>query len=256
MRIEFRKWVIPTGVGITSFGAGVGVGYFLLHRKFNKKINLADVEIEELKSEQLELDFKRAELDREFNQQIQQSVRVIREFKERGQEFLKLMANTVDEARMKVVTSNHPSNGILKQVVDDFTKDDVMVNVFTNDDEDDWDYEEELKNRTPDHPYIIHRDEYFSNEMDCSQSTLTYYAGDNIFTDEQDVPIYNPDKIVGDVEFGKGSRDPSICYVRNEDLMAEYEILLDHGYYQQEVLGESVEGGLKHSRPLLKFRKE
>ena len=131
--------------------------------------------------------------------------------------------------------------------------DSLVVNVFSDED-DDWDYEEEEQTRNPDHPYVIHRDEYDQNEDDYGQSTLTYYAGDNILCDEHDVPVYDPERVVGALQFGHGSKDPSICFIRNDRLLAEYEVLFDPGSFQEEVLGQDPRD-LKHHR-VPKFRPE
>jgi hypothetical protein len=72
--------------------------------------------------------------------------------------------------------------------------------------------------------------------------TLMYYAGDDILVDELDVPIYNYQKIVGELKFGHGSQDPNIVYVRNEKLQLEYEILNNPESFQVEVLGDTIEG--------------
>jgi hypothetical protein len=124
---------------------------------------------------------------------------------------------------------------------------------------DHWDYDEEVAQRGPEHPYIIHRDEFFAEELDYSHSSLMYYRGDDILVDELDVPIYNADKIVGNLTFGHGSQDPHIVYIRNDRLKAEYEVLLDYGTFAAEILGQGVTKSkeaqdFKHS--LLKFRTE
>lgn len=266
MRIQLKGWVIQTGIGIAGFGAGVGVGYFLAKRRTTTQLEESKLKIEEMESEQLQLDFKRVEMDREFNQQIQQSIIVIRELKEAGKFLLdwKNDSEAVDRAiedSIEESVKTHPSNEKRKITVAPANikeNENIVINVFPDDD-DDWDYDEECKTRSPDHPYIIHRDEYFSNEMDFSQSSLTYYEGDNILCDEQDVPVYNPEKVAGKIIFGHGSKDPSICYVRNEYLQAEYEIIVDHGFYQTEVLGtppNSEVKEFKHARRVPKFKKE
>jgi hypothetical protein len=238
--------VIPTSVGVASFVAGGGLGYFLAHRKLKKRD-------EEQESELVQLRFEFDDRMAQFNHMIQQAAFMIKKFDERAANFLDENTSTIfDQGK-----ENHPSNGpkeVVLTTVPNDEEDEQMVNVFRTDEEDGWDYAVEVAQRTPDKPYIIHRDEYFSDEMDCSHSTLMYYAGDNILCDEDDTPIYNPDKIVGQLIFGHGSKDPSICYIRNEGLDAEYEVLLDHGYYQAEVLGQEVESGLKHSRGVPKFR--
>ena len=134
----------------------------------------------------------------------------------------------------------------------------TTVSVFPENDPD-WDYEVEKKKRGSDHPYVIHRDEYFGQEKDYGQSTLTYYAGDEILVDEEEIPIYQPDKITGPLEFGKGSGDPNVVHVRNDHLEAEYEIIRDSGFYSVEVLGHDVEDfhAKQDEKPIIhKFRQD
>lgn len=135
-----------------------------------------------------------------------------------------------------------------------------FINIFKNDSISiDWDYELEQGNRTMDKPYILHQDEYFAKETEYSQSTLTYYSGDDILVDEQEVPIYNYKAVVGDLLFGHGSDDPNVVYVRNDKLSGEYEVIKDSGHYEIEVLGNEYESILeKHDlKPnVMKFRDE
>jgi hypothetical protein len=134
-----------------------------------------------------------------------------------------------------------------------------FINIFTNEGTINWDYEEEKEKRSMDKPYILHQDEYFSKETEYSQSTLTYYSGDDILVDEQEVPIYNYKAVVGDLQFGHGSDDPNVVYVRNDKLSGEYEVIKDSGHYEIEVLGNEYESILeKHDlKPnVMKFRDE
>jgi hypothetical protein len=138
-----------------------------------------------------------------------------------------------------------------EEIVDEIVLDDVEVisvtepiymNVFkTEPDEDEWDYDLELANRTPHAPYIIHSDEFHSGESGLRQTTLTYYAGDDTLCDEADVVIYNASEVAGELKFGYGSKDANVVYVRNEKLGGEYEIVRDEGHYAIEVLGQSFE---------------
>ena len=251
MKPERKGWLIPTGVGVASFVAGIAVGYFL----FRKRLKNRSAEIEQLESEQIELGYEKENNLREVNKVLQQTAHVAKELKENGQDLLNRLGQVpVEQAVVDHHPSNHKKETTTLEVVPN-EEETQAVNVFRDDDED-WSYDEELKTRSPDRPYIIHRDEYFSNEMDFSQTSLMFYKGDEVLCDENDVPIYNPDKIVGKLEFGHGSRDPHIVYIRNEKLQAEWEVLLDYGYYQTEVLGEQVEHDIKHSRGVLKFRQE
>lgn len=130
------------------------------------------------------------------------------------------------------------------------------VNIFARDDEE-W-YQLEVPKRNPSVPYIIHRDEFFNEEMDFHQSTLTWYEGDNTLAAEDNTPVYNHHDVIGDMRFGYGSGDPNVFYVRNEKLRAEYEILRDDGRFQVKVLGYEIEDNAetedsKRSNGLKKF---
>lgn len=128
----------------------------------------------------------------------------------------------------------------------------VVTNIFSRGNNDDWDYEAELKKRNTNEPYIIHRDEFYNDEQGYTQLTLTYYAGDDIMVDEEDAPIYNYQQVTGPLRFGHGSEDPNVFHVRNDKRRAEYEIIRDDGLFSVEVLGLEIENNvrardLKHS---------
>ena len=117
-----------------------------------------------------------------------------------------------------------------------------------------WEQEKENKDRErfQGRPYTISVDEFQENEFDFSQYTLTYYEGDQVLIDQEDVPIYNHPNVVGDIVFGHGSGDPNVVYVRNVRGKVEYEILRDSGFYAVEVLGNDIEAqheeaDIKHS---------
>jgi hypothetical protein len=131
-----------------------------------------------------------------------------------------------------------------------------IENVFGKDPKP-WDQEAEKAARTNSEIYVLHKDEFWRDEMDYTQTTLTYYSGDDILVDQDEVPIYNYRNVVGELQFGYGSEDRNAFYVRNHILKAEYEILHDRGSYAIEVLGLEYEeqqerASLKHS--LGKFR--
>lgn len=119
-----------------------------------------------------------------------------------------------------------------------------------------WDYDEELKKRTNAIPYVLHKDEFYGEEKrdeGYSQTTLTYYAGDDIMCNEDDTPMYNYSSIVGELKFGHGSDDPKVFYVRNCRRKAEYEIIHDPGIFSVEVLGLEIENN-DRVKALQKFR--
>jgi len=145
-----------------------------------------------------------------------------------------------------------PDLSYLHETVEDAAPEESVVNILTIPDGD-WDYEAELSTRTSDIPYVVHKDEFFNDEMDFKQSTVTYYKGDDILCDELEKPVYNYQHFIGpNLAFGHGSGDPNVFYVRNERERMEWEVLLDEGRYETEVLGLSIEHDyaeqdLKHS---------
>ena len=125
-----------------------------------------------------------------------------------------------------------------------------LINIFTVDD--DWNYELEYEKRG-NGIYIIHADEYIQGDYEFKQETVTYYRGDDIMADMEDVPIYNYYERMGELKFGHGSKDKNVVYIRNERLNREWEVLLHHGHFEVEVKGLYEDGGeLKHA--LRKFR--
>jgi hypothetical protein len=279
MRFHLKKeWAIPSGVGIVSFGIGVGVGYAFkgFRENQNKNAEFEDTESEsgnrEYESEdavndsdnvQLELSYEESDFRYEeklsaFRHAMQEATLVIRELKDEGKSFLEQRASEMQRSM-----AAHPAFQEIEIEEDriDVGEEPYVIpdTIFKDNSDGDWNMEAEMDGRSAAHPYIIHHDEFYNAEnegFDCTQTTLTYYKGDDILCDEQDVPIYEYLKLTGELKFGHGSKDPSVVYIRNEALGAEYEVLLDHGYFQTEILGQQLEDDLnkdvKHS--VRKFR--
>jgi hypothetical protein len=254
IKLGQSRWTSAIGSAVLGVGVGVAVGYFLSR----KKVQEAVAEVEDIKQVQLELDFERAEKDKEFNLQIQQAALVSRELREHGERFLEtvkgLGSGTVEDATPKHVVSDNGDREEPEETP-------VVTNVFDTAG-DEWDYAIELNERRKQSIYVLHIDEFMADEMEWnSQSTLTWYEGDQILCDSKDVPIYDWLSVVGELKFGHGSKDPNVCYIRNERLQAEYEVLRDPGSYETEVLGGQVEerarrADVKHENSPRKFRRE
>jgi hypothetical protein len=219
-----REWTAPSIVGVVSFGIGTAVGYTIAMRR--PKIIEAVKEIEYVALTSVPDDEE--ESDGEFV--------------------------TVEEA------IEHIRNMDLSTSLE---IDVETVSVFSDDVVDhEWDYaveEQHRRNIGRGIPYILHRDEYFDDGKHYTQSTLTYYKGDDVLTDEHDVPIYNYKQIVGpeNLIFGRGSGDENIVFIRNDHLEAEYEIILDQGFYEVEVLGQELGDRLSAEKTVIpKFRPE
>jgi hypothetical protein len=128
----------------------------------------------------------------------------------------------------------------------------VETNVFATGDN--WDYEKEQAFRDAGATvYVIHKDEFYSEESGFAQISLTYYQGDDTLADDKDVTVPNYQAVVGEMKFGKGSADDHTFFVRNTKHSTEYEILLHEGSYAASILGLHAEeelsrDDLKHSQ--------
>lgn len=248
---ETPKWhpaVLPVVVGIVSFGLGVVVGRYL--RRSAKTISKASQEELDKISASL------AEMRAEREAKAIAEVVAMEEAEELPQPV------EIDETTDSVkgfISSKAPER---IKPTPPTEADVVRQSIFAKNDSD-WDYQAELKSRDSTAPYVIHKDEFWSNEMGFHQSTLTYYDGDDILADEEDTPVYNHDGVVGPLKFGHGSGDEKVVYIRNEARRAEYEVIKDQGLFSEQVLGLHIEDNdrvkerdLKHATANKKFRPE
>lgn len=125
--------------------------------------------------------------------------------------------------------------------------------------EEDFNYDEELKSRGTNYPYVITKQEFFDNDSDYKQTQYTYFAGDQVVTDSEDEPLEDVDDIVGDdnlLRFGHGSGDAKVVYLRNEKMQMEIELVSNKNKYIEEILGEIKHSSDRHSKKVRKFRNE
>ena len=243
-----KPWVIPTAIGVASFSLGAGLGYILGLRKEDENVE----EPYEIPDNQMSL-FESIELpDPQPEEDMELAFKdvIFEEDKE---------VRLVQAPAMAPYT-HHELDWDAELAVDEDEDEDaepIVDNVFAH--SDDWDYDAELATRTSEDPYILHQDEFINGEMEYDQSTLVYYAGDDIMADESDTPLYGYPSRLGELKFGHGSTDKAVVYIRNEKLHAEWEVLLHTGRFEVEVLGNTIEQEyeeqeLKHS--VLRFRDE
>jgi hypothetical protein len=89
-------------------------------------------------------------------------------------------------------------------------------------------------------PHIISQEEFMQNDSSYIQSTLTYYRGDGVLTDDRENIIEELDDTVGSSnmeKFGQNSSDPNVLHIRNGRLQMEFEVCLSDNSYRREVLG-------------------
>lgn len=113
-----------------------------------------------------------------------------------------------------------------------------------------WNYATELESRSPNVPYVIHEDEYRESEHDYTQTTYTYWEGDDVLTDSDNVPCVDRELTVGfaNLRWGHGSGDTNVVFIRNDRLELEAEVTRDPRSWEEEIQGlDGPEGALRHS---------
>lgn len=222
-----HRATIPASVGVVAFAGGAGLGYILGKRRASLSMTLEGVLCDEPSHEDPnQLKFELSTSDIEEISPV----------------------NTPRPKPEPVVIESvpdhihpEPTEGVDETVIVPVVEEEVepeMVSVFAESG-DDWDYVKELASRDGQSPYVLHKDEFWAEEMrdrGFTQTTLTYYEGDDILADEEDTPVYNHSRVTGPLKFGHGSDDPNVVYIRNEERKAEYEILRHSGLYTKEVL--------------------
>ncbi len=251
-----NKWVVPTGVGVIAFGGGIALG-MVIERKFSHKfqVTIDKVVVTKIEDDPVDIDEEedvKAVIVPDPSDILPRpnpaDITVDEERKARIEELAEAgipLDKVYSQVKEEFDSEETPED--LDE--DDEEEDSFVVNVFAGSN-DEWDYDEELANRSSDAPYVLHKDEFYVNEFEFVQETLTYYAGDDIMVDTNDVPVYNYASYVGELKFGHGSQDPGVVFVRNEKNKCDYEILLDRGHYSVEVLGlDDSKEEIKHSSP-------
>ena len=265
MHIQWNKeWTTPALVGVGSFVAGIGAGALGYRTWLNRQIASVFEDVEE------------GHYDSDvyiFN--TQREAEDLERFSVPDSTDLDIEEDLPEAEESCEIETNDPveelDEGLIERFVDGVNRDighaekeaseehPFLINVFDN--VPDWDQEAEDANRTTDAPYILHEDEFFADEKGYHQSAITYYVGDEILADENNVPIYNFESVTGPLLFGRGSHDPNCVYIRNDKTKAEWEITRHPGHYQIEIMGlhaeeEAEEDEIKHSQRIPRFRME
>jgi len=211
-------------VGAAAFSGGVALGHFLAQKKVQEKI---DAELNRIWHEDLEKKRKQLTVEdviKEVNPAIFKPVAATEE--EIG------LITKAEIVSVSVDSEPGPGGGLITSVRRIF--DDVIPG---------WNWNEELNAREGQSIYIVTHSEFHGDDLEgYTSGTLTYYRGDDMLTDELGVPVVPYRKFVGScLNFGHGSGDPEIVYIRNETEKMEWEVILDTGRYEEEVLGLTVE---------------
>jgi hypothetical protein len=114
------------------------------------------------------------------------------------------------------------------------------VSSFVRDlDSEEWDFVVELKSRLGQEAYVIHQNEFHENGPKYKQVTYTYYQGDHVLTDEDESRL-SIDNVIGssnNLQFGHGTDDEDVVFIRNDKLKLDMEVCRTPKSWEEEVLG-------------------
>lgn len=106
---------------------------------------------------------------------------------------------------------------------------------------------------------IISYEDYSNDEMHHDKLSLTYYQGDNVLTDDQDVPVPSPDDIVGPqalTSFGVDSDDSNVVFIRNNTTKVDFEITRSYASFEDVVMGVQSTPRTVKAQPKVKRTKK
>lgn len=218
------------GFFLGGVGVGVAVGFFFGHR-WNK---------EKIKAEAFKQSEAEVEKIREVYRTSAETVRIVHDkpsldevIEERGYSN-RVTDEEVERPTRPPVPVSPPS--VSRSL---FPEQEPSIEVETGKSkDDDWNFTEEIAQRTHNRPYILHQNEFTEDQSGYSQLTYTYYAPDDVLTDEAEEIVENPDTMVGTdnlQRFGHGADDFDVLFVRNDRLRMEFEICRVHESWEDAV---------------------
>lgn len=252
-----NEWTTPALVGVGSFLAGAGVGALAYRFKVDRDIQRGLTAMQDAIDEDVKVTWAPSSKDIVV---IDETVTTTTETEVEYNipEYVRqALGGYIDKSDPhpgeEVVRAEHTEEATrrnLEQESDD------RRNIF---EEIPWDAEAEEESRDPARPYVIHEDDFFNHESGFPQTNLTWYEGDNIMADENMVIVYDPEKILGPLMWGHGTRDQDGVYIRHEKNRAEYFVQRVPGSYEHAAYGAQAEAegeaeDLRHSQRIPKFR--
>lgn len=268
--IVFRtNKLLVVGVGLLSLAAGAAGGYFVANRVLEKKyVEIAEQEIEEAKrfySAINKVDYPTPgdmvkDLIDTDDEEVPQAEETDKAKLERDakEAYLKYTGNYKSKGGVTVegetitVTETEETEAGEKETVTEVVTHNILVDGKPLD-RDDEAWEKEVAERSEDRPYVISEEEFFENEQDFEQWSMTYYAGDDVLTTEKDEVVEDVDAMVGEgnlQKFGHMSKDMHLVYIKNNKRGLDFEIARSRGKYTVEVLGLEDEA----AKPATRFR--
>ena len=93
----------------------------------------------------------------------------------------------------------------------------------------------EMLNRKP---YLISEEDYATTNLNYDKDSMTYYAEDDVLTDDCDEMVDDPGRFDEAVKVLLDStNDETEVYIRDDSTYTDYAVSISNGSYQREVLG-------------------
>lgn len=222
-------WV--AGGLVIGLAIGGAAGYFYAEKKLRMKYQqISDDEIDSMREH-----YRSKEIAREVKPEVEEIV------KEQG--YVAAPIPPKEEVTGSDLTRARSVADVAPEKPEDIeAKKEILKreNIFAKaETEDEWDYEEEVRMRRPDYPYVIHVDE-LGELSELDSLSWTYWEGDEILVNASNDVVTDVERSVGLAnldKFGHGSGDINTVYIRNVVLGIEIEIIRSEGKYEEEVLG-------------------
>lgn len=241
-----HPYLVAGLIGVSA-AAGVAVGYYVAKRKLETKYDeIAQQEIAEMRAHYTAK--TEATMGRITKPQLETVIKELRYRDANSQIEDFEPAEDEEEIVSKDIIRLAEENRV-SEVQNIFTSQKAEIEELSPDM---WDYAIEIKNRSPEVPYVIHFDEFVENQADYDTTNLTYYEEDDILADTDDSIIEDQDALIclGNLnKFGHGSNDPNIVYIRNDERQLLIEVCRSGGSYAEEVHGIKHSDESRHSRP-------
>lgn len=244
--------VILAAVGVVSAAAGAAVAYFVTKKQLSTQFEellenelAAAQEFYEVRNKAVSLEDHKALAEIYEGESMVEAELRLDALAAAKNDYLNKVAELNYGYDKPGETGETGASDILDAETKSEVKKSIKKNIWENREavdeiEDDFDLEREKENRSPQRAYIISHDEFFNNDLDYSEVTLTYFEGDSVLVDENENPIRDVDSVIGgegNLSFGYGSKDKHIVYIRNEKLSSSFEVVRSFGTYTEEVLG-------------------
>lgn len=230
---EVTRKLNTVGLGYFAVGLGIGaaVGFYFGY-KFNRAKIYAEVyaesreEVDQIRQVYLEKTLENAGVDKPSPKEVVERLGYSLHVEEEHSRPLPAPVPITSHERLKMEIKDLPES-----------PKDTSKSMHEG-----WNYELELKSRTPEAPYVIHQNEYNHSNAEYSKVVYTYYAIDDVVANSEDErPVPHADAVIGwgNLKFGHGSDDADVVYVRNDPLEIDMQICRINQSFEEEVLGIS-----------------